>query len=106
MSEYMITFVTAPKREEAGKIAEELIGAGLAACVNIIPSIISFYRWKNEVCRDEECLLVVKSRWELFDRMKEKIVEVHSYEVPEIVSFSIEKGLPDYLDWITETTVS
>ena len=75
-----------------------------AACVNIISSVLSVYRWKNEICEDEECLLIIKTKTELFERLKEDVLEKHSYEVPEIISVSIENGSPEYLNWIAEST--
>ena len=78
----------------------------LAACVQIIPRIRSIYRWKGEICDEEEHLLIMKTRSALFPALQDRIRELHSYEVPEIVSFPLSAGLPEYLNWVLDNTMS
>lgn len=85
-------------------IADSLVGDGSAACVNIIPSVTSIYRWKGEICREGELLLLIKSREELKNRLAEQIIALHPYEVPEIISLDIDSGSEPYLKWISEST--
>ena len=100
--QYIIIFITAPSLEEAEKIAGELVAKNLAACVNIIPGIKSYYIWKEELCKDDEFLIVVKSTKDKFKDIEIKVKELHSYEVPEIISFGIREGSREYLNWIDE----
>jgi periplasmic divalent cation tolerance protein len=89
--------------EEAQKIAAELIEQRLAACVNIVPQIISVYRWEGEVCHDTEILLVVKTDHQRFARLEQTVRSLHSYEVPEVIALPIEAGSQAYLKWIDES---
>jgi periplasmic divalent cation tolerance protein len=104
MSAVSLVMVTVGDGEEALTIARTLIEERIVACVNIVPRIRSIYRWKGEVCDEAEQLLIMKTRSDLFPRLQKRIVELHSYEVPEIISFPIAKGLPDYLNWVIENT--
>jgi periplasmic divalent cation tolerance protein len=91
VSEFRIVLVTASGVEEAERIANLLIGAGLAPCVNIIPSVISVYQWKNKMNRDEEALMIIKSSESSFEELKELVEKNHSYDVPEIISVEISE---------------
>jgi len=104
MSEYIAIFVTASSGQEAETIAKELVGSRLVACANIFPEIRSIFRWKGEVQKEQEVFLIMKSRTALFDRIEQRVRELHSYEVPEIVAVPIVKGSPPYLDWVGEET--
>ncbi len=101
---FIVVFSTAPNSEEAASIGRAVVEEGLAACCNIIPGLRSIYRWKGGICDEPEVLCVFKTRAALFERLESRIKEMHSYEVPEIVSVEIGKGLPEYLDWITGAT--
>lgn len=103
---YILVFVTAGSAEEGGRIGRALVEEGFAACANIIPGIRSIYRWRGEVCDDEEVLIMIKSKATLFERLKKRIKELHSYEVPEIIAFPITLGSPDYLRWIDEVVTA
>jgi periplasmic divalent cation tolerance protein len=102
--EALVVLVTAGNRDEAARIAKALVEDRLAACVNIIPSIRSIYTWQGEVCDDEELLLIIKTRKGVMDGLKVRVRELHSYEVPEVIAFSICDGSIDYLAWIEEST--
>ena len=104
MSEFIVVYVTASSREEARRIAGTLVEERLAACVNIVPQIASVYRWKGEICCDDETLLVVKSRAALFERLCARVREVHSYEVPEGIGLPIVVGSSTYLSWLKGET--
>ncbi|HEY9714077.1 MAG TPA: divalent-cation tolerance protein CutA [Chroococcales cyanobacterium] len=95
----IIVFVSC-RPQEGERIACELVAEKLAACVNIIPGIKSIYRWKGEVCQETENLLIIKSHKAYWPRLEARIKELHSYEVPEIISVAIEDGSQDYLNWI------
>ena len=104
MTDVSLVTITVGSGEEALTIAQTVVAERLAACVQIIPRIRSIYRWKGEVCDEEEQLLLMKTRSDLFPTLQNRIRELHSYEVPEIVSFPISDGLPEYLSWVIENT--
>ena len=99
---YIVVLCMIDTYEAAKSIARTLVESKLAACVNIVPQITSIYSWKGEIVEDNEFLLIVKSKLEAYDKLEAKIKELHSYEVPEIIAFDINKGLPEYLRWIEE----
>lgn len=99
---YLFVYVTAPGIDEAKTIAKELLKDKLIACANIHP-VSSSYWWKGKIENDDEYVLVAKSKKELFNRIVEKIKEIHPYEVPCVVALPILKGNPDYLNWIEES---
>jgi len=100
--EYYIFFVTVPNIEEGKNIANILVESKLAACVNIIQNVISIYRWKGNIERENEMLLIIKTTENKCDLIIQKVREIHSYSNPECVAFKIEKGSKIYLDWINE----
>ena len=100
----IIIFITASSEEEAKKVATALVNKKLVACVNIIPKIHSIYWWEGKVCQDDEVMLISKSKQSLFPAIMDRVKSLHSYKVPEIISFPISEGLPEYLNWIEEVT--
>lgn len=104
--DYIIVLITAPSTEAGKQIASSLVERKLAACVNIIPSIHSIFHWEGEINTEEEVLLVVKSRSKLFeDQLIPAVMELHPYDVPEIIAMPIWKGAKSYLDWIDDETL-
>jgi periplasmic divalent cation tolerance protein len=104
MIEYLVVLCTVGSEEEGVRIAKELVSADLAACVNIVPKLRSVYRWKGKICDDPEMLLIIKTRKELFQKVNNRIVGLHSYEVPEVVAIPIVLGSEPYLRWLLEVT--
>lgn len=100
---YVSVYVTAADGEEAERIARTLVGERLAACVNYFPCTSTF-RWKGTVEKAEEYVLLCKTRKALFDRLEEKVKEIHSYDVPAIVAFEITEGERKYVRWIEDET--
>jgi periplasmic divalent cation tolerance protein len=100
----VVVLVTTASEEEAARIARSVVEAGLAACANIVPRIRSIYRWEGKVTDEQETLMLLKSRLELFPSLQEEIKRLHSYAVPEIIALPIRKGLNQYLQWIHEET--
>lgn len=96
---YTFIYITASSKEEAEKIAKALLDKKLAACVNIFP-IKSFFWWQNEIQSAEEYAMIVKTRSEKFSELRDFVKSIHSYTVPCICSFSVERGLREFLDWI------
>jgi periplasmic divalent cation tolerance protein len=100
----IVILITAPTPEKGEEIARALVTEGIAACASIVPRITSIYSWEGKVCKDEEVLLLVKSRSSLFPAIRDRVKSLHSYDVPEIISLSISDGLPEYLDWLKTAT--
>jgi periplasmic divalent cation tolerance protein len=104
MTNARIILTTAGSQEEAVKIAHALVERRLAACVNIVPRIESVYRWQGKVETSQEWLLLIKTQAELFERVRDAVKELHSYELPECVMLEVTAGSQKYLDWIAENT--
>jgi len=103
MTDKRIVLCTAGSEEEARKIARGLVEQRLAACVNIVPQIESIYRWQGKVESAREWLLLIKTTVERFPDVRDAIRELHSYEVPECISISVEDGSAAYLEWIGQS---
>jgi len=104
MEEYIVVLITASSEDEAAKIARELVGMRLAACVNIISNLRSIYRWQGKIEEGNEVLMLAKTRRGLFSELVEKVKELHSYSVPEVIALPIISGSEDYLQWLTRET--
>ena len=104
MQGFLFIFVTAASEQEGGRIAKALVEEGLAASANIIPHIRSIYRWQGKIWDEAETLLIITSREERFERIRSRVKELHSYEVPEIIAIRVDKGDAPYLKWIEEVT--
>lgn len=101
----IIVFITTANRDDAMKIADLLIAGKLAACVQILPEIISVYRWRDEILQDRESLLLVKTVAESFDELEKTVRVNHSYEIPEIVAVAATQISATYSNWLQENTV-
>jgi periplasmic divalent cation tolerance protein len=101
MTDKIIVLSTCAGAEEADKIARQLLEKHLAACVNIVAGARSFYRWQGAIEEAAECLLVIKSRQDLWEELRAEIQRLHSYEVPEVLLLAIDDGSPTYLNWLT-----
>ncbi|MBF0274927.1 MAG: divalent-cation tolerance protein CutA [Nitrospinae bacterium] len=95
---------TVSSREEGEKIASYLVENKLVACVNITSPIASLYCWEGKVCKEEELMLFMKTRTSLHKVVEESIKELHSYDVPEVISIPITEGSHDYLQWVSLNT--
>lgn len=96
----IVVVTTVGTEEQAHVIAREIIARRLAACVNIVPGVRSVYRWKGSICTDSEWMLVAKTLEGEFDALAATIRELHSYELPEILSFPVQRGDQSFLEWI------
>ena len=103
MSEYAIVLSTCANKREAARIAERLVTDGAAACVNIIEKVTSVYRWKGKVERGTECLLIIKTRAELTDRVQGTIEGFSSYECPEVIVIPVMDGSADFFKWLNDS---
>jgi periplasmic divalent cation tolerance protein len=94
--------ITAPTNEEAIRLADMLVGAHLAACVQILPEMESVYRWQGKIERQPEILLIAKTTREKFEELDREVRALHSYDTPEIVALPIVAGSAAYLEWLNE----
>jgi periplasmic divalent cation tolerance protein len=99
----IVVVTTVGTEEQANLIARELVARRQAACVNILPAVRSIYRWKGKICKDGELLLIVKTLHEEFEHVAATIRELHSYELPEILSFGVSQGDAGFLGWIASS---
>jgi len=100
----IIVFMTAANGEEATRLADMLVGAHLAACVQILPEMESVYRWEGKVERQAEVLLLAKTTRGKFDELEREVRALHSYDTPEIVAVPIVIGSAPYLEWLIKVT--
>ncbi len=103
MGEYGIVMTTFGSEGTARAAIDEVIRGGLAACAQEV-KIRSHYTWKGELCHEDEVLVLFKTRKELYSELERKLLEIHPYEVPEILLVGVEKGSEGYLKWVDEVT--
>jgi len=107
VSEYVLILVTTSDKTEAEQISKSLVEKRLIACCNIIFPVSSFFRWKDEICHEQEALMVLKTVFKHFPAIVKEVKKLHSYETPEIIALPIIDGSEDYLNWIkTETSIN
>jgi len=100
---FSLGFITSPDRENAHLLADKIIGAKLAACVSVIPSVYSVYRWQGKIEKSSEHLLIVKAPGKNAAKITALVKKYHPYTVCEVVFFDISAGNPGYLKWIGES---
>ena len=97
----IMVLMTAGSQEEASRLAEMLVGAHLAACVQILPQMESIYRWKGEVHRAPEFLLLAKTTAACFDELEREVRSLHTYDTPEIIAVPVAHVSAPYFEWLT-----
>lgn len=105
VSPYLLVISTCPDRDSARRIAAALVRARLAACVNVLDGVTSVYQWQERLHEDAECVLLIKTRREHFAALQTQVLELHPYELPELVAVPLDAGLPGYLKWIDDTVL-
>ena len=103
-SDAIVVFMTAANGEEATRLADMLVGAHLAACVQILPEMESVYRWQGKIERQSEVLLLAKTTRAKFDDLEREVRALHSYDTPEIIAVPVITGSAPYLDWLEQAT--
>lgn len=101
----VIIYSTIDDVKQAQKIANVLVEEKLVACVNIIPNIISIYRWKGKIENDDECIIIAKTTDSNVKKVIQRIKTLHTYELPDIIVLPIIGGLKEYLEYITNETL-
>lgn len=99
MAGELIVLVTCPAAS-ADQLAKVIVGEGLAACVNIVRQVTSVFPWEGKICTELEELLIMKSHRRCWEKLKDRVKELHSYDIPEIVAIDLEDGYKPYLDWL------
>ena len=99
----LVVISTAPRAEDAEFMARELVERRLAACVNVLPPMTSIYRWRGDVERTEEVLMVVKTTEDRFEAVRDALVKGHPYDVPEVLALEVRAGHAPYLAWLDES---
>lgn len=102
--EVVLALSTAPDAQTAARIGRALVDERLIACMNVVPGLTSIYRWKGDVQTDEEVLMLMKTRPGRVHRLRERISELHPYEVPELLVVPVVDGLAPYLRWVGDET--
>jgi periplasmic divalent cation tolerance protein len=104
MTDALLVFTTLPSADKAAELAKTLVEERLAACANLLPAIRSIYRWQGKLQDENEVLVLLKTRAEHLERLKLRILELHPYEVPEVLAVPVEAGYQPYLDWLAGET--
>jgi len=104
VSDAIVVFMTASNGEEAARLADMLVGAHLAACVQILPEMESVYRWQGKIERAAEILLLAKTTKSKFDELEREVRALHSYDTPEIIAVPVVAGSASYVDWLIKST--
>ena len=99
----LVVLVTCPPDKAQG-IADALVEERVAACVNVVPSLHSVYRWKGAVHHEDEAMLLVKTTKDRFEALKQAVLKHHPYELPEVIAVSVERGHTPYLEWVIESS--
>jgi periplasmic divalent cation tolerance protein len=101
----ILVLVTTPDTAEASKISIALITERLAACVNVVPWVESYYRWEGEVTRDSETLLIIKTTNDRYESLERRVKQLHTYTTPEVIAVKIEAGSAEYLKWLRDSVL-
>jgi periplasmic divalent cation tolerance protein len=104
MTDALLVFTTLPSADKAAELAKALVEERLAACANLLPAVRSIYRWQGKLQDENEVLVLLKTRAEHLERLKLRILELHPYEVPEVLAVPVEAGYQPYLDWLAGET--
>ncbi|KAJ3291505.1 hypothetical protein HDU79_002332 [Rhizoclosmatium sp. JEL0117] len=99
-----VVYITTPSLQVAKELASSLLEARLIACANLVPQVVSMYRWEGKVNTDDEVLLMCKTQTSLFPSLQEHVLSRHPYKVPEIIAINVQDSLPAYRDWVVAET--
>ena len=106
MLKEIVVFITCPNKKEGENIGAHLVSEKLAACVNVVPGLKSIFHWDGKLNRENEVLLIIKTKLSCFNKLEKRVLRLHSYSVPEVVGLPIVKGSQKYLKWVREMTNS
>ena len=100
--DHFVILCTVPDDNTAVLLGRQLVEEKLAACCNIVPAVRSIYQWEGDICDEAECLMLIKTRADIYERLEKRITELHPYEVPEILAVNVNRGFLNYLNWVDE----
>ncbi|QUN07682.1 divalent-cation tolerance protein CutA [Shewanella yunxiaonensis] len=104
MPEFLLVFCSCPDHDTALTLARTLVKEGLVACAQLSSPITSVYHWQEQLCEDSEISLQLKCLAAVYPKLQQRVLQLHPYEVPELIAVEIQQGLPTYLDWIKDNT--
>lgn len=104
--EVLLVFTNLPDRAAAERVAEALVSAGVAACVNVMAECTSVYHWQGKLEHATEVPLLIKTTRAAYPQLESLLRKQHPYELPEIIALPVSAGLPEYLNWVTQETSS
>lgn len=100
----LVVLVTAPSADEAAELGRVLVSERMAACASVLPGIRSIYRWEGKVQDEPEVLLLLKTTRARFDALRDRVLALHPYQVPEVIALPVEAGSTKYLEWLARET--
>ena len=100
MTDKVVVLVNCSNLEEAGRIGRQLVAERLAACVNLVPGVRSWYWWEGKVVEDDEVMVMIKTSRDRLADLEKEVVRLHSYAVPEVIALQVVDGSRNYLNWI------
>jgi periplasmic divalent cation tolerance protein len=106
VTDKIVVLTTCNSQEQAAQLARHLVEHRLAACVNILAGAQSFYRWKDNIENTPEVVVLIKSRRDVFDKLRGAIVQLHTYEIPEVIALPVVDGSEAYLNWLDRELAS
>ena len=102
----IVVLMTAKDLESATRMGRAVVGEKLAACMNVVPSVRSIYEWQGAIQDETEVLCLLKTRASLFAALKDRLVALHEYDVPEVIALPMSAGHAPYLDWLLKNTLA
>lgn len=102
--DFFVVLCTCPDVETAQALARQLVESSLVACVNVVPGLRSIYRWNGSVQEDAEVLMILKTTGDRLEVARERLVQLHPYDVPEFVALAVSNGHDSYLQWVVDST--
>lgn len=103
---YLLVMTTCPSREVAERLATQVLGQHLVACVNMLPAMQSWYFYEEELMQDQEILMLMKTREDCYPHLQTLLLQLHPYEEPEIIALPIQTGSPSYFDWMDNMLIT
>jgi periplasmic divalent cation tolerance protein len=100
----LVILCTVPDRGSGERIARSLVQERLAGCVNLVPGVVSTFRWEGEVKEEQELLMIIKTAAGRFEAVREAIIKLHPYDIPEVIALPITEADPKYIAWLTENS--